>query len=42
MPTTVVMAPVSSAAAMARAHVSLMFFPRCVDTPFKGCIGIRD
>ena len=42
MPTTVAMAPVSSAATRARAQVSLMFSPRCVDTPFKGSIGIRD
>jgi len=42
IPTTVAIAPVSSAAATTRAQVSLMFLPRCVDTPFKGSIGIRD
>jgi hypothetical protein len=42
MPTTVAMAPVISAAANARAQVSLMFSPRRVDTSFKGSIGIRD
>jgi len=32
--TTVAIAPVISAAARTRAHVSLMFLPRSVDTPF--------
>jgi hypothetical protein len=42
MPTTVAMAPVSGAAARARAQVSLMFFPPTVDTSIKGSIGIQE
>jgi hypothetical protein len=42
MPTTIAMAPVISATDRTRAQVSLMFFPRRVDTPFKGSIGIPD
>jgi hypothetical protein len=39
--TTLAMAPVISAAARTRAHVSLMFLPPSVDTSIKGFIGIR-
>ena len=41
IPTTVAMAPVISAAARTRPHVSLMFLPPSVDTSIKGFIGIR-
>jgi hypothetical protein len=35
-------APVISAAARTRAHVSLMFLPPSVDTSIKGSIGIAE
>lgn len=40
IPTTAAIDPVISPAARTRRHVSLMFSPRSVDTPFKGSIGI--
>jgi hypothetical protein len=40
--TTPAIAPVISAAARTRAHVSLMLLPRSVDTSFKGSIGTTE